>query len=89
MKIFKYKLDVTDVQSIKMPWDARILTVQIQDNEPHIWAVVDDTSPGRDRTFLVIGTGNEFTANPRDIYIGTFQQTYRYGTFVGHVFERV
>lgn len=39
--IYKYPLDVTDRQVIAMPEDAEILTVQVQNGKPMLWAVVD------------------------------------------------
>lgn len=39
--IYKYPLDVTDVQEIKLPVGAEILTVQAQNGTLCLWALVD------------------------------------------------
>jgi len=72
-----------DVQTIKMPNNAIILSCQ----EQHmgflsIWAVVNPDAPLEDRTFEIIGTGNEVSVVPRN-YISTVVC----GQLVWHVFE--
>jgi len=39
--IWKYPLDVVDSQFVVMPLGAEILTVQIQNEEPYLWTLVD------------------------------------------------
>lgn len=85
MKIFKYSLDVTDVQRLAMPKGAQVLTVQAQHGQPKLWALVDEKAPNEVREFLTIGTGNPAPVTPRDTYIGTYQM--HNGELVFHVFE--
>ena len=84
--IWKFELSLTDVQTIKMPRDARILSVQTQFGTPFIWAIVDSEEVKEDRTFIIYGTGHPCSCKKED-FIGTFQIDN--GTFVFHLFERL
>lgn len=87
-KIFKYKLETTDLQQIEMPHGAEILCVQTQDEIPCIWAIVNPTANLVSRTFEIYGTGHDFTGlgwRARRRYVGTYQ--LRKGTLVFHCFE--
>jgi hypothetical protein len=84
MRIYKYPITVTDEQTVQMPLDAKILTVQVQHGSPQLWAIVDEEQPNLEpRTIQVIGTGNPMPKVGE--YIATFQLMN--GGFVGHVFE--
>lgn len=87
--IYKYPLEITDRQEIEMPREARILAVQVQNNVPCLWAVVDTELPLKERIFDTFGTGNPVDnyINYTHNYIGTYQ--VRGGSLVFHVFERV
>lgn len=86
--IWKWKLfenttwDERDRPLIKMPFGARVLTVQMQDDQPCVWAEVDDDAMLVERRFVIVGTGTE---KPRDAlrYLGTWQQS----GFVFHLYE--
>ncbi len=85
-KIFKYKLEITDIQTVEMPEGSVILCIQTQNEEPHIWALVNPNNMfKKDRTFLIYGTGHTVSTEPNVKYIGTFQ--LQIGSFVGHCFE--
>lgn len=72
--------------SIDLPQDAKILTVQSQNNKPQIWALVDSENPKETRNFSVVATGGRINKEKEKLnYIGTFQMDE--GNFVGHVFE--
>ncbi len=80
-KIFKYGIKVEDKFTIMMPHLARILTVQVQEGTPFIWALVDTGQPLSERVFSVVATGdnvglgtymapfNFITENSLDIYL--------------------
>jgi len=89
--IYKYPLVIQDVQTIKLPANAEILSVQSQiintfrDRELFLWAMVNpqlDTE--QERTIHIIGTGNSM---PNKVlkYLGTTQMN----TFVWHIFEEI
>ena len=85
--IYKYPLIQTDGFEIEMPKGARILTVQVQDGEPYIWAIVNPDNDTEVRGFRLAGTGHQLnTMGFTDmVYIGTFQ-LYD-GGLVFHLFE--
>ncbi len=83
--IYKYSLDATGEQVIKMPKGAQVLTVQNQHGCAVLWALVEKTAEIENRTFLVYGTGYEVTKEGK--YIGTFQ--LHQGSLVFHVFEEI
>ena len=66
-----------------MPVGAEILTVQMQNGEPQMWAIVDPTARTHHRNFHVVGTGHEVPE--RATYIGTYQQPEL--GLVWHLFE--
>ena len=93
MQIFKYNLDVQDIQMIQLQKGAKILSIGVQFEYPVIWALVDELAPLEERYFRIIGTGHPIDPEGRIYnfpmpgnYLGTFQLTGA-GTFVGHVFE--
>lgn len=89
MKIYKYKLQITDGQIIDIPNLREVISVQIQDGEPVLWVIVDDEfNLHSSVNIFIVGTGNEFEdygmgarGTPRN-YLSTFQAK----GFVGHVF---
>ena len=83
MKIYKYPFPVIQNVTIKMPKGARILTVQMQGENPYIWAIVDQNMTKEDRHFKVYGTGHDLNMKQNEEYIGTWQE----GSFVWHLFE--
>ena len=85
--IYKYELDVIDRQAIKMPKGANILSIQVQNGEPHIWAMVDNEAETELRDFATIGTGNPVHIDPTSPFIATYQ--IMEGALVFHVFEIV
>lgn len=66
-----------------MPKGAKILTVQMQLENPFMWCLVDPDAELHTRRFELIGTGHLFDNGLRE-YIGTFQLT---SNLVFHLFE--
>jgi hypothetical protein len=81
--ISKYQLSVAR-QALSIPAGAQILCLQTQDDNAHIWALVDTDQELCSRNFEIYGTGHKLPDNP-GTYIGTFQTNS--GLFVWHVFE--
>lgn len=77
--IYKYDL----VHTIEMPKGAQILSIQMQGNQPTLWALVDLSAPMEDRHFATVGTG--WTVGEGFWYITTYMD----GPFVWHVFEAI
>lgn len=83
--IWKFQLETTDIQIIEMPADVEILTIQIQNGVPCIWALVSPDAPKRKVAFEIYGTGNPVPENAKRKYIGTYQ--LEKGALVFHCFE--
>lgn len=80
-RIYKYALDLTDRQTVNMPGAAKLLTVQMQNGVPCLWALVEPVEPDAPRMIQIFGTGHD--ASDAGTYIATFQT----GPLVFHVFE--
>ena len=81
--IYKFPIEITDEQKVRMPLSAKILCIQMQGGIPCIWAKVvsDDKCTGL-TTILTFGTGNP--VNDGGDYIGTYQDK----SLVFHVFTK-
>lgn len=85
-RVYKYQLEIKDEVLVSMPKDAKILTVQVQNGRPCIWASVDPSSSDMEiRKFRIAGTGHPVEDSIIENYIGTVQM-YE-GKLVFHVFE--
>lgn len=83
--IFKYKLERKDIQEIEIPGGAEILCLQIQNEQPHIWALVDPKATPVKRTFKIVGTGEFISEGLNMKHIGSFQMLS--GLLIFHCFE--
>jgi hypothetical protein len=83
MRVWKWTLTVTDVQSLMLPGGARILDIQLQGEAPQLWALCDELATPELRTIAIYGTGNPMPERPGDI--ATFQT--HGGALVWHAFE--
>lgn len=85
MKVYKYTLQVTDIQVLELPTAAKILDIQVQNGEPQLWALVDERHHYTEaRTIAIYGTGHPMSENCGE-YIATFQM--HNGQAVVHAFE--
>ena len=90
--IWKFQLLVIGIQSIEMPENAEILCIQIQNEDPYIWALVEPENATIKRTFETYGTAQpikEISHRKRN-FIGTYQiETNQIETnqLVFHCFE--
>ena len=84
--IYKYQLETTAAQVLKMPTGAKILSVQIQLGLITIWALIDLYSKDilEERVFLIYNTGTEHQA-VRGKHLATVQELD--GQVIYHVFE--
>lgn len=84
--IWKFPLTVMDDQDVVLPKGSVILTVQVQNERPTLWAQVNpDVVEAETRRIHIVGTGHLFEVIGSWRYIGTFQLLN--GDFVGHVYE--
>ena len=83
--IWKFELVTTDYQTLRIPVEAKFLCVQVQDEVPCIWVVVDPSNPVEEYNFRIFGTGHIFDIEMESSqYIGTYQLSN--GSLVFHVF---
>lgn len=82
--IWKFPLPIGP-SVVEMPNGAEVLTVQTQNDQPCLWALVDTDHDIIRRVFDVFGTGHIMPRSGK--YIGTFQLDG--GAFMGHVFEQL
>jgi hypothetical protein len=85
--IWKFPLEVTDYQEIKLPVGAKILCVQPQNGKPCLWALVDPNADTYPVTIVMHGTGHEIHGRHNLDYLGTFQ-LYA-GSLVFHTFQEL
>lgn len=83
--VWKFPLQVQDVQEIEVPSRSKALTVQMQGGVPCIWYAVQDEYAKRTKAIRMFGTGHHVPAGLVLNYIGTVQD----GELVWHVFEEV
>lgn len=86
MVIWKYELEIKDLQHVDMPYGAKILSVANQNGNLCMWASVDPSAEKMWRFVEIIGTGHLIPTdlNGERIFIGTVV----IGSLVWHVFER-
>ena len=80
--IYKYTLDSQDC-TLHLPKGAEILTIQLQNGIPTLWALVNPMTVTEERHICIVGTGWQVEDNMK--YITTYMDGY----FVWHVFELI
>ena len=93
MMLTVHKYPVTPGEfTLRMPQQAQLLSVQIQNGKPVLWALVDPDSRKIDQQFVAVGTGMPIATpdRARDLtFVGTFQFTEGIETgLVFHLFRR-
>ena len=84
MKVFKYRLHITDILYIDMPKGAKMLDVQMQNGYVCLWALCDENNAQQERQIAIYGTGHPMPDYPGE-YVATFQMDD--GALVFHVFD--
>lgn len=78
--IWKYPLAVTDNQEISLPVGANLLTIQLQNGRPCLWALVNTGAAQKRVRIQIRGTGH-----PADD-VGRYIATFQLGPLVFHCF---
>ena len=74
LTIWKFSAPITDRFQLVMPIGAKLLSVQLQNGDPQIWALVDPHADVERRTFAWVGTGLPVPVKAeRAIFVGTVQ----------------
>lgn len=84
MTIWKYPIGTQEWQAVDMQAGARILSVQVQDAEACLWALVDPDQPTTPRIVHVRKTGRPCDGLEAENFVGTIQGSG--GLIVFHVF---
>ena len=84
--IFRYPLEVTDEQTIQVPYNSRILSVDHKAGQLNLWAEIPEEGlklkDGQEWKILIRGTGQPFKRKSSDKFIGTVVT----GHMVWHVY---
>jgi hypothetical protein len=86
MKIFKYRLEIKDCQTVEIPTE-RILSVEEQNGDVVVYAMVDPEGPKKKYEFRIVVTGHDL---PGDIKTYTFLGSVKLymGRLMFHVFYK-
>jgi len=87
-KIFKYEIPIADDFSLPLPQGARVLSIDVQNGTPFIWALVDEEAGKESVYFHLAGTGHVVPPHVADSYafVGTFM--LHGGALVFHLFRK-
>ena len=83
--IWKYDVMINDSQKIEMPQGANLLSVQIQNGIPCIWAIVNPMNAEVERVIQMAGTGHDMSERVMGAFLGTIQLND--GALIFHVFD--
>lgn len=87
MIIWKYPLEITtDIQLIEIPKGAQILTVQVQNGLPCIWALVNPDATKAQVEIYTFDTGQPNVDTNGLSYVGTYLLIE--DMYVGHVWVK-
>jgi len=89
--IYKYEVPVEGRFKLLLPKESVVLSFQIQNGVPCIWAMVETAHIDEERRFRLFGTGHPIGNIPKGAgihYIGTVQQS-QIPQLVWHLFEEV
>lgn len=86
-RVYKYPVEICDVQTIHLPVGAQIISVQVQNGKPYIWACINPSVEIEPRLFRLYGTGHNIEGTNVLKFVGTFQLLG--GRLVYHLFEEV
>ena len=88
MRICKYELSFEAEQTIEIPEDCQILSVDSYDNRLVLWAAVDPEAPLCEQIFRVVTKEADMPDYDECIYIGTTTVRYTIAEIPCHVFVK-
>jgi hypothetical protein len=83
MTVWKYEID-PDFSTVMLPVGAKPLCVQLQNDIPQMWVLVDEDAALEKRDFVILATGEMVDESVIGAYVGTFQVD----RLVFHLFQR-
>lgn len=81
--IYKYRIEVREIQTLRVPEISRVLDLQVQCEQAAMWMLVDPNSKMREFKVRTYGTGESIPTELPLVHLGTYQNA---GS-VRHVFE--
>lgn len=84
MTIWKFILQLTDVQTLWVPEGTVFFHAAEQMGNLTLWGWVDSENPSEERTIAVVGTGNPAPRSYEAQHLGTVLAS---SGFVWHIFE--
>ncbi len=84
--IYKFPLNINAPIEIDMPIGAQILTIETQNNEPQMGALVETLEEPETRFFKVVSTGDPIECEGELVYLGSFIID---DGLIRHVFEEI
>lgn len=72
-RVYKYSVPIEDGFHVLMPISARPLSVGLQDEQPVLWALVNDEERHEPRRFAWRGTGHAAKGFKAGQFVGTVQ----------------
>jgi hypothetical protein len=83
--IWKYKITSIPDFEISLPLGANVLSIQMQNDYPTLWVLVDPSQPYEVRKFFKVGTGWPIRNMSATKFIATIQKD----GLVWHYFEQL
>jgi hypothetical protein len=83
MTVWKYEIS-PGTSILEIPKGGKVLALQVQQDMPCMWVLVDQDAEKEKRRFEIHGTGS-LLPNDYGTYVGTFQVNN--GHYVFHIFE--
>lgn len=84
LSIYKYELQLTDVQELQLPRGAKILKVDYQYDKLQLWAVVNSNQLSETCVIAIVGTGPTLLDDFLSNY--TYLNSVMSGPYVWHIF---
>lgn len=88
MRIYRYDLACEPEQTIQVPQDCEILSVDSRDGGITMWMAVDPEAPLVEQTFRVVATGEDMPDYFECMFIGTVVLRYSMAEIVYHIFVK-
>lgn len=78
-RIYKYKLNTTDMQTLYIPnligeanFKSQVLKVDMENETPHIWCLVDSEEAEQEIKIRIVGTDNPMPLLSKDDDLGNY-----------------
>ena len=86
LTVFKYQLPLGDYFKLALPKGARVLTADMQNGQPCLWALINPDNKTEKRLFRFVGTGQMIEDSLKRLeFVATFQMEG--GSLTLHIFE--